>query len=427
MGRNFLKLSGSKIALRGLSNPRFWPGSGDPGRAKLTPLKKACSEARPRADFRPRGRLRELFSVDSKLDLLKLVLALVIFAVVFFTSAGRVVTDSVEMAAGRVYASPDGVSASWEQGGGTNGLIIYSLASHPGSPRIYAGLWGDGVYRSPSGSNSWSLTSLMAPLQIASLAIDPANPTNVVHAGAIGSGVLRSDNGFDSWAYTTGLEGEDVWSLAVTSTADPIYAYAGAGGGIYISINGTNWNLAGGAGIGTGKFYALVVDPQDSRTVYVGTKEKGVHRTADGGISWTPRGLDTKTVRALALHPDNSEIIYAGTESYGIFKSADGGDTWPVSGLDEYGVLSIAINPRNPEFIYAGTFGDGVWASHDGGHNWHEMPGLTGGAALVYSLTLFTPEAEDDYQVLYAGTTDGVWARTVTSFYTLYLPLVHKG
>ncbi|MBL7184357.1 MAG: NAD(P)/FAD-dependent oxidoreductase [Anaerolineae bacterium] len=34
--------------------------------SKLTPLKKACSEARPRADFRTRGRLRELFSVDSK-------------------------------------------------------------------------------------------------------------------------------------------------------------------------------------------------------------------------------------------------------------------------------------------------------------------------------------------------------------------------
>jgi len=27
--------SGSKIALRGLPNPRLWPGSGDPGRAKL--------------------------------------------------------------------------------------------------------------------------------------------------------------------------------------------------------------------------------------------------------------------------------------------------------------------------------------------------------------------------------------------------------
>jgi len=27
----------------------------------MTPLKKACSEARPRADFRTRGRVRELF------------------------------------------------------------------------------------------------------------------------------------------------------------------------------------------------------------------------------------------------------------------------------------------------------------------------------------------------------------------------------
>ncbi len=31
----------------------------------MTSLKKACSEARPRADCRTRGRLRELFSVDS--------------------------------------------------------------------------------------------------------------------------------------------------------------------------------------------------------------------------------------------------------------------------------------------------------------------------------------------------------------------------
>ncbi len=358
---------------------------------------------------------------------MKLALALVIFAVVFVASAGRVVTDSVGMAAGRVYASPDGVSASWEQGGGTDDHVIYSLASYPGSPTVYAGLWGDGVYRSPSGSNSWSFTSLMAPLQIASLAIDPASPANVVYAGAIGSGVLRSDNGFDSWTYTTGLAGQDVWSLAVTSTADPIYAYAGAGGGIYISTDGTRWDLAGGTEIGTDKFYALAVDPQDSRTAYVGTKEKGVYKTTDGGIGWTPRGLSSMTVRALALQPGDGEIVYAGTQSHGIFKSTDGGASWPVNGLVGYDVLAIAINPRKPEFVYAATFGSGVWASQDGGHNWHEMAGLIDGAGLVYSLTLFTPEGEDDCQVLYAGTIDGVWARTVTSLFTLNLPLVHKG
>jgi len=109
------------------------------------------------------------------------------------------------------------------------------------------------------------------------------------------------------------------------------------------------------------------------------------------------------------------------------FKSTNGGASWPVNGLVGYDVLSIAINPRKPEFVYAATFGSGVWASHDGGHNWHEMPGLTDGAGLVYALTLFTPEGEDDGQVLYAGTTDGVWARAVTSFHTLNLPLVHKG
>jgi len=365
----------------------------------------------------------------------KLALALVVFAVVFLpstrsghgASGERVATDPVGATASRVYALSDCASGWWEQGGGTSELIIYALASHSGSPRIYAGLWGDGVYITPSGTNSWSPTSLMAPLEIAALAIDPASPDTIVFAGTIGNGIKRSDSGGAVWTATMGLEGRDVWSVAVTSTADPIYAYAGAGGGIYISIDGTNWDLAGGTGIGTERFYTLIVDPQDSRTAFVGTKDKGVYRTTDGGIGWSSSGLSLMTVRALAFHPADSRIIYAGTESYGIFKSTNGGVSWLLSGLDGHKVLAIAINSRNPEFVYAGTYGGGVWASHDGGHNWYRMPGLAGGASFVYSLTLFTPEGEGDCQVLYAGTTDGVWARTVTSFYILYLPLVRKG
>jgi photosystem II stability/assembly factor-like uncharacterized protein len=272
--------------------------------------------------------------------------------------------------------------------------------------------------------NSWSPTSLMAPLEISSLAIDLANPASVVYAGTKGDGIKRSNNGGASWI-TVGLEGKDVWSLAV-ALGNPIYAYAGTAGEIYTSTNGIDWHYAGGAEIGGEPFYALAIDPQDSRIAYVGTKEKGVYRTTDGGLNWTPSGLAAKTVRALAIHPDDSEIIYAGTEGDGIFKSTDGGISWPVNGLAGYGVIAIAINPRNPEFVYAGTYGHGVWASQDGGRSWYKMAGLTGGAALVYSLTLFTPERQSDCQRLYAGTTSGVWARTVTPFYTLYLPLVHK-
>ena len=44
----------------------------------MTPLKKACSEARPRADCRTRGRLRELFSVDSTMKPVSLLLILLV-------------------------------------------------------------------------------------------------------------------------------------------------------------------------------------------------------------------------------------------------------------------------------------------------------------------------------------------------------------
>lgn len=361
-------------------------------------------------------------------NLSKLALALGIFAAVFVTSGGRVATDLVETTAGRVYASPDCASAWWEQGQGTAGLTIYALASHAESLNVYAGVWGDGVYRAVSGENSWWQTpSLGASIKISSLTMDPVSP-NIVYAGTMGNGIFRSANGGDIWDATTGLEGKDVWSLAITSTAASIYAYAGAEEGeIYTSTNGIDWDLAGGTEIGTEKFYTLAVDPQYSRTGYVGTKGKGVYRTTDGGLTWTLSGLDEKTVRALAIHPGDREIIYAGTQSHGIFKSTDGGASWLPGRLDGRDVLAIAINARNPEFIYAGTYGDGVWLSYDGGCSWHRMPGLTGGASYVYSLTLLTPKGEDDCQVLYAGTTDGVWARTVMPLYTSYLPLVCKG
>lgn len=359
----------------------------------------------------------------------KLVLALGIFAAVFLQSGDRVDTDLVEATTGRVYASPDCASAPWEPGEGTVGkspkLTIYALASHPDSPNVYAGVWGEGVYRAVSGENSWWQTSLGLSMEIASLAIDPASH-NIVYAATMENGIKRSANGGENWGAVTGLENQDVWSLAVTSTVASTYAYAGTAGEIYTSTSGIDWHFAGGTEIGTEKFYALAVDPQDSRTAYVGTKGKGVYRTTDGGTTWTPRGLYPMTVRTLALHPDDRNIIYAGTQSYGVFKSTDGGASWPVNGLVGRDVLAIAINPRNPEFVYAGTYGRGVWASQDGGHSWYEMAGLAGGAALVYSLTLFTPKGEDDCQVLYAGTLDGVWARTVTSNYILYLPLVYK-
>jgi len=43
-GEIILRLNGSKIALRGLPNPRFGPGSGDPGRAKLDLLRLGDTE-----------------------------------------------------------------------------------------------------------------------------------------------------------------------------------------------------------------------------------------------------------------------------------------------------------------------------------------------------------------------------------------------
>lgn len=315
---------------------------------------------------------------------------------------------------------------SWEQGSGLEGITVYALASASKSSFVYAGTWGKGVYTSTISSGIWSQAeNELKDKEVSALAIDPISPS-IVYAGVQAGGVYRSLDSGTSWTKTNGLEGKDVWSLIVTSTV----AYAGVGsGGVYTSTNGIDWAATGGDLVTT-TVYALAVDPTAPYIAYAGTSGRGVYKTTNGGSEWTQVGgeLATMTVYALAINPNAPAIIYAGTSGHGVYKSVNGGDSWSQSGLEGIDVNSVVINPLNPQLVYAGTWGGGVYMSMDGGNTWGEMHGLTGGARYVYALTLVTPKS-GDYQILYAGTIDGVWEYTITSIqvYTTYLPIILKG
>src|SRR6185369_5483566 len=83
----------------------------------------------------------------------------------------------------------------------------------------------------------------------------------------------------------------------------------------------------------------LAIDPTDSNTVYAGTvdelptgKKGGLYKSRDGGNSWeaVSTGLPDWSggVSVLVIDPTDSRTLYLGTLYEGVFKSVNGGSSW---------------------------------------------------------------------------------------------------
>src|SRR5262245_61411720 len=105
---------------------------------------------------------------------------------------------------------------------------------------------------------------------------------------------------------------------------------------------------------------ALAIDPQNTSTVYAGSRI-GLFKSFDGGASWFSVNSNVPVI-ALVVDPKNTSTIYVG--SSGVFKSTDGGTNWSAvsAGLPTYPnngstpsdyieVRTLAIDPKNPDTV----------------------------------------------------------------------------
>jgi hypothetical protein len=101
-------------------------------------------------------------------------------------------------------------------------------------------------------------------------------------------------------------------------------------------------NVWTGRGPDGGEVSALVIDPQNTSTVYAATGN-GVFKTTDGGASWraASAGLPGPLVMNLVMDPQNTTTLYALINHYGVFKTTNGGTSWiPAgSGLPAYALI----------------------------------------------------------------------------------------
>jgi photosystem II stability/assembly factor-like uncharacterized protein len=136
-----------------------------------------------------------------------------------------------------------------------------------------------------------------------------------------------------------------------------------------------------------GRTSVALVDPTDSRTVYVGAASGGIWKSTDGCASWRPIGdhLPSLVFGALAVDPFDHKVIYAGSgeahysadsfNGLGLFRSRDGGGSWELLGSDTFigfRFARVVPHPRRPGFLYAASTG-GVFRSTDGGGTWVKL------------------------------------------------------
>src|SRR5438874_2081954 len=170
--------------------------------------------------------------------------------------------------------------------------------------------WGDGVYRSTDGGETWQNIGLRESRAIARIVVDPKKP-EVAYVAAMGN--LWKDGGERSLFKTT--DAGKTWK-SILHASSPHDAHTGCGD--------------------------VALDPANAQTVYAALYAR------------------QRTPWSFASGPN----VTGGEDVGGIFKSTDGGGTWKKLGGGlpaQTGRIGLAISATNPRVVMA------VVQSYEGG------------------------------------------------------------
>jgi len=234
---------------------------------------------------------------------------------------------------GKIFIGTEkGIYYSTDNGNSFDGPVlagndVRALAINGNS--IFAGTWGNGVYKSTDDGTTWTKTDNgLSPYGLAVHALTVDSHSNI-YAGTFGGGVYKSTDNGATWVKTS-IGYQFIWGLAVTSD-DVLYA-ATYGAGVYRSTDGgNNWTQINN-GLSAKFVYSVVVDA--SNNVYANTwtgdvyllasnqsssAEKGNVNSTMSSSKWTSIGLGGYGVSSLIIDPAES-TVFAGTKNGSIYK-----------------------------------------------------------------------------------------------------------
>jgi photosystem II stability/assembly factor-like uncharacterized protein len=308
------------------------------------------------------------------------------------------------------------------------GWPIYHAVYDPGSGTVYAAAaseWhGAGVWRSGDLGESWALSSEGLAFAEGGPKLSKISGLTVAYgrvlAGVEPAAVFQSRDGGVTWALLTTLEGQPGrrgWDdpssqppghLGLPSMlADPddpsrLLAVVQGIGVFETGDDGASWTPRN-SGLRADWprehdevgfcVHKLVRSPRDRERLYQ-QNHCGVHRSDDGGRSWTEvsEGLPSDFGFAAAAHPHERDTFYVIPLDAGhgrcmpdgaaaVWRTRDGGSSWErlARGLPQHGahlgVLreGLAIDALDQPGLYFGTSTGQVFASADEGESWSEI------------------------------------------------------
>lgn len=235
-------------------------------------------------------------------------------------------------------------------------------------------------------------------------------------------GVYSISLGDDFLWESVGPEGGSVSDFAYRgSNLTGIYASLGGyPGSVYKSDDfGDTWTRIG---VIEGPAYGIALDPSNTETVFVSSRNV-IFKSTDDGLSWNSYQFiptDTFVVKtAPRIDPVNTNNVYAagyqslsGTEFRIVFlKSTNGGINWEKSYIggtyDCAGIFDLEIDPVDPQVIYvSGEYFDGgssyiIAKTTDAGSSWIDITG-----SIRYSPSSIAVDPLNSDRV-YIGT--GIW------------------
>ena len=204
---------------------------------------------------------------------------------------------------------------------------------------IALGTVGGGLWVGYNGGEKWR--QIQGPMDpesnVRALAVDPQDSQHVV-ASVDGDGIYTSFDGGSRWEHAAPLADRPIWSLSF-DPHDPKRMYAGTRPGVFVSDDGgasfaeMATTLSDRCAIGVPRTTNVLVDPNDSATVYASVEIDGLHRSRDRGVTWESFGSLGPSefyndVHGFALRSCSAGTELLVTSPFGLGRSQDEGGTW---------------------------------------------------------------------------------------------------
>ena len=301
---------------------------------------------------------------------------------------------------------------------------IHAWRDH-GAFTILAGSYGNGLYRSEDGGETWSLANTgLTASAFRCIVPDPLQPGTII-AGTEPARLYRSGDGGKTWqelAGITQIAGYDEWFLPYSPRAGAVrnvYAPPGSTGRLFASVEvggllqsddgGETWTCA--PVIEDDDIHFITGHPARARrfstprSAMRRSRSTGAMMACGGSVASPARGMAARpgkswraTTRARrSSHRPRPDLVLAGPSPQvgrggRIVVSSDGGDTWePASaGLDTPMADMVEVFVAAPD--------DTIWAVCSGGRLLHATPGewhwhsaLPADAGLTVQSVAFVP------------------------------------